>query len=33
MEILLFHIYLYDRDAKKLTLKNFKMECKTDIYY
>ena len=24
--------YLYDRDTKKLTLKNFKMESKTDIY-
>ena len=26
-------IYLYDREAKKLTLKNFKMDCKADIYY
>ena len=25
-------IYLYDRDLKMLTLKNFKMECKADIY-
>ena len=26
-------IYVYDREAKKLTLKNFKMECKANIYY
>ena len=26
-------IYLYDREAKKLTLENLQMECKADIYY
>ena len=26
-------IYLYDREAKKLDLKTFPMECKADIYY
>ena len=31
MEILNFHIFLYYRDAKKLTLENFKMECKADM--
>ena len=25
-------MYLYDRGSKMVTLKNFKMECKADIY-
>ena len=28
-----YQIFIYDKEAKKLALKNFKMECKADVFY
>ena len=33
IKLLYIYIYIYDRDAEKLSLKNFIMECKGDVLY